>query len=112
MALGVADLGVAEDFLEAVAINPTTELPELTQDCEIVSWRNLVCPRTQEKGAVTPQETDPDLPVSVQESPAEMWVSDGLLWVGGAECRSAHMGPFEGGHHYLHYLHHSLAPGK
>ena len=30
--------------------------------------------RTQEKGAVTPQETDPDLPVSVQESPAEVWV--------------------------------------
>ena len=24
----------------------------------------------QEKGIVTPQETDPDLPVSVQESPA------------------------------------------
>ena len=22
------------------------------------------------------------------------------------------MGPFEGGPHYLHYLHHSLAPGK
>ena len=61
---------------------------------------------------MTPQETDPDLPVSVQESPAEMWVSDGLLWVGGAECRSAHMGPFEGGHHYLHYLHHSLASVK
>ena len=30
--------------------------------------------RTQEKGAVTLQETDPDLPVSVQESPAEAWV--------------------------------------
>ena len=31
------------------------------------------------KGAVTPQETDPDLPVSVQESPAKAWVSGGLL---------------------------------
>ena len=29
--------------------------------------QNLVCTGTQEKGAVTPQETDPDLPVSVQE---------------------------------------------
>ena len=28
--------------------------------------QNLVQTRTQEKGAVTPQETDPDLPVSVQ----------------------------------------------
>ena len=41
--------------------------------------QNLVCIRTQEKGAVTPQETDPDLPVSVQESLAEAWVGGGLL---------------------------------
>ena len=37
------------------------------------------CTKTQEKGAVTPQETDPDMPVSVQESPAEAWVSGGQL---------------------------------
>ena len=41
--------------------------------------RNLVHTRTQEKGAVIPQEIDPDLPVSVQESPVEAQVSDGLL---------------------------------
>ena len=41
--------------------------------------QNIVHTRTQEEGAVTPQETDPDLPVSVQESPAEAWVSGGLL---------------------------------
>ena len=41
--------------------------------------QNLVCTRTQEKGAVTPQETDPDLPVSVQESPAEAWVGTALV---------------------------------
>ena len=41
--------------------------------------KNLACTRTQEKGAVTPQETDPDLPLSVQESPAEAWVGSGLL---------------------------------
>ena len=28
---------------------------------------------------MTPQETDPGLPVSVQESPAEAWVDSGLL---------------------------------
>ena len=33
--------------------------------------QNLACTRTQEKGAVTLQETDPDLAVSVQESPVE-----------------------------------------
>ena len=41
--------------------------------------QNLVCTKTQEKGAVTPQETDPDLPVSGQESLAKVWVSGGLL---------------------------------
>ena len=30
----------------------------------------------------------------------------------GTECSSVCMGPFEGGHHYLHYLHHSLASGQ
>ena len=33
--------------------------------------QNLVCTRTQEKGAATPQKTEPDLPVSVQEASAE-----------------------------------------
>ena len=54
--------------MEEVAINPIIELPELTQDWEIDSWRaqtEPVCTRTQEKGAVTPQETDPNLPWSV-----------------------------------------------
>ena len=41
--------------------------------------QNFVHTRTQEKGAVTPQETDSDLPMSVQESLAEMWVGSGLL---------------------------------
>ena len=41
--------------------------------------QNLVCTMTQEKGAVTPQETDPDFLVSVQESLAEAWVNGGLL---------------------------------
>ena len=41
--------------------------------------QNLVHTRTLEKGAVTSQETDPDLPESVQESLAEVWVGGGLL---------------------------------
>jgi len=39
--------------------------------------QNLVCTRTQKKGAVTLQETEPDLPVSVQES-LEVWIDSGL----------------------------------
>ena len=71
-----------------------------------------MCTRTQEKGAGTLQETDQICP----------WVSKCLrrrcgstvarCRVGGTECISAYMGPFEGGHHYLHYLHHSLASGQ
>ena len=67
---------------------------------------------TQDKGEVTPQESDPDLPVSVQESLAEVWVGSGQLQVGGTKCSSASVGPFEGGRHYFHYLHHSLVPGR
>ena len=57
---------------------------------------------------MTPLETDPDMPMNVQESLEEAKVSSGLHRVGGTECSSACIGPFEGGHHYLHYLHHSL----
>ena len=50
------------------------------------SWRgkkeknkkNHVCVRTQDKGAVTAQEPEPDLPVSVWESLANAWVDSGL----------------------------------
>ena len=45
--------------------------------------QNLVHTRTQEKGTVTPQKTEPYLPVSVQESPAEAWVDRGLPWAQG-----------------------------
>ena len=49
--------------------------------------QNLVHTRTQEKRTVTPQETDTQLPLNVQESPAKAWVSSILLhgqghWVG------------------------------
>ena len=79
-ALGAADLGMELDFLEEVAINPIIELPELTQDWEI-DWeaqQNLVH-QDPEKGAVTPEETAPDLPVGVRQSPVEAWVRGGLL---------------------------------
>ena len=57
-------------------------IPELTQD-----WGNrllegtnkTLCTRTQEKGAVTPRETDPELPTRVQESLVEALVGCGLL---------------------------------
>ena len=47
--------------------------------------QNLVHTRIQEKGAVTLQETEPDLPVSVQESLVEVWVRVACCRVGGSE---------------------------
>ena len=41
--------------------------------------QNLVQNRAQEKGAVTQQETDPDLPLGIQESLVEASVGSGLL---------------------------------
>ena len=77
---------------------------------EILGGHNrTLCTRTQEKGAVTPQETDPDLPGSVQESPGEAWVSGGRCRAGGTGCRCACMGPFGGSGRCPHCLHHSLA---
>ena len=37
---------------------------------------------------MTPQETESDLPVSVQESLAEVWVNSGLPWGRGTEYNS------------------------
>ena len=74
--------------------------------------QNLVCTRTQKKGAVTPKKTDSDLPVNVQESLMEAWVGGGLLQGQGHRVQHCIMGPFEGGHGYLSYPHHSLASGQ
>ena len=56
--------------------------------------------------------SDPHLYVSAQESPVEVWVSSGPLQGWGHWVQQCIMGPFEGGRHYLHYLHHSLASGQ
>ena len=61
---------------------------------------------------MTPKETDPDLPMS---SRSVWWKHMSVVAyyrVGGTKCTSACMGPFEGGCHYLHYLHHSLTSGQ
>ena len=71
----------AED-LEEVTIYPTIEPPELTQDWKQTLGghkQKLVCTRTQEKGAETLQETDPDLPVNVQKSLGRRWPA---AWLG------------------------------
>ena len=61
---------------------------------------------------MTPQETEPDLPVSVQESLAEVWINSGCHGAKGTEYNSPGISPFEGGHHYLHYPYQSLTSGQ
>ena len=61
---------------------PPQSRQNLHRTGETDSWgaqTKPVCNRTQEKGAATPQETDPDSPMSVQESLGDAWVSGGLL---------------------------------
>ena len=77
-------------------------ITELTQDSETVSWRAQTNPcahRPREEEAVTPQETGPDLPVCVQQAPAELRARAGLLQGRGPECSHARLGPSAGGHH-------------
>ena len=75
--------------------------------------QNYVRDKTQEKATVTLEETNPDLPMSVQESPAEVWSVVACCRVGGTKCScDSKARPFEGDRHYLHYLHHSLASGQ
>ena len=67
--------------------------------------QNFVHTRTKEKGAVTPEETEPALPGSVQASPVEVRVNRGLLWGQRHwmqqfwEWRHAGISSFEGGWH-------------
>ena len=69
---------MAQALLEEVTINSTIEPPELKKD-----WGNrllegtnksLCAPGPKRPVAVTPQETDPDLPVCVQECLVETWI--------------------------------------
>ena len=60
---------------------------------------------------MAPQETEPDLPVSVWESLVEAWINSGVSWGQGHSLQQlgAGISPFEGGSHYPY---HRLASGK
>ena len=65
--------GYGTAFLEEVTINPTRAARTYTGlEKQTLGGhkQSLVHTRTQEKGAVTPQETESNLPVNVRESPS------------------------------------------
>ena len=79
---------------------------------ETDSWRAQTKPcvhQDPEERKMTPQDTEPCLPKSVQESLVEAWVGGSLMQSWGNECSNVCMGPFLGDRHYLHYLHHSFS---
>ena len=73
-ALGAEDLGTAYALLEEVAINPTYSRQNLHRTGETDSWRvhtkPCACQDPKERSS-DPEETDSDLHMGVQESPAE-----------------------------------------
>ena len=105
-------LGYGINLLEEVAFNPTTELRGLTQELKKTLGglkQYLVHPDPGE-GSSDPTRDWPRLACECIRSlqrRRELVVA--CCRVGGTECSSTCMGPSEGGHHYLHYLHHSLA---
>ena len=89
---------------------------ELTQD-----WGNRILEGTN-KTLCTPGPRRKEQWPHKRLSQTCLGVSRSLQWRCGSEvacCRikgtefgSVRMGPFEGGHHYLHYFHHSLASSQ
>ena len=98
------------------AINPTIDLPEITQD-----WGNRLLEGTHRTSCTTGPRRKEQWPHK-RLTQTCLWVSMSLQWrhgsavaccrTGGPECSSSGLGHFERGHHYLHYFDHSLAPGK
>ena len=113
---GCSRPGYGITLLEEVAINPTIEPPDRTQN-----WGNRHLEGTK-RTLYTPVPRRKEQWPHKRLTQTCPWVSRSLQWrrglavtcfrVGGIECSSACMGPSEGGHHYIHYLHHSLAPGN
>ena len=95
---------------------PTIEPPELTQD-----WGNRLLEGTN-KTLCTPGPRRKERWPHKRLTQTCPWVYRSLQHrcgsvvachrVGGTECSSVCMGPSEGGHHYFHYLHNSLASGQ
>ena len=84
-ALGAGDLGMAVALLEAVAIYPTIEPPELTQD-----WGNRLLEGTNKTfctpGPRDPTETVPELCLSVScGGMGQQWPASGAGALGAAD---------------------------
>jgi len=93
---------------------------EFIFQCPILLWllegtNKTLCapgPRRKEQWLHKRQtQTCPWVPRSFQQRRGSA-VACHLVHPGDTQCSSAYMGPFKGGCHYLHYLHHGLASGQ
>ena len=93
----------------------TPEPPELTQDWQnrlLEGTKRPLCAGSRRKEQWPHKRLTQTCPWGSRSLQQKCGSVVGCCRVGGTEYSSACMGPFEGGCHYLHYLHHSLASGK
>ena len=97
-------------------INSTTGLPELTQDwgSRLLEGTNksLCTPGPRRKEQWPHKRLTRTCPLVSRSLQQRCGSGVACCRVGGTECSIACMGSFEEDHHYLHYLHQSLASGQ
>ena len=107
---------LACEMSATVQLTPPYNCQNIHRTGETDSWRAQTRPCVhQDPGerSSDPLKTDSDFPVSVQVCLQEKHGSAvACCRFEGNEWGSGCMGPFQWGHHYLHYLHHSLASGQ
>ena len=80
---------------------------------ETDSWRAQTKPRAHQDPRERSSDPTRDCPRLARECPGVSREGVGWRWpAAGSGALSAFKGLFQGGHRYLHYLHHSLARGK
>ena len=94
-------------------LTPPQSHQNLHRTGEIDSWRAQTEPCVHQDPGERSSDPTKDLTQTCPWVSWSLWRRPGLAAAccssGGTECSSAWMGPFEGGNHYLYYLHHSLA---
>ena len=111
-ALGAADLGVAYVLLEEAAINPTRE--PLSRRTYTGLGKQTPVSRAHQDPGERSSDPNEDQPRLACECPGVFGEAVGQRWPiagSGTECSRVWGGPCDGGHHYLHHLHHSWVSG-
>ena len=103
-------------------LTPQQSRQNLHRTGDTDSWRAQTKPLVYQDPGEKGSDPTRDWPRLAHECPGVTGRGLGWQWPGlgsglvgrveGTECSSVWMWPFEGGPHYLHYIHHSLAAGQ